>query len=98
LAASWVVPGVPAAEADRSPSEVDAVAVHALQGVLAGKLAVPNAVLDPADAACLAYDYAAALLRERARRSPPPPAPAPAPVGPPPRFPRPTAEQDEMPF
>ena len=86
-----------------SPAEgehalLDYFAAQALNGLLAGKLAVPNTVLDPTETACSAYDYAEALLRERARRSPSPPVPVAVPVEPPLRFPRPTFDDDEMPF
>lgn len=77
---------------------LDYFAAQALNGLLAGKLAVPNTVLDPTDAASSAYDYAEALVRERARRSPSPPAPVAVPVEPPPRFPRPAFDEDELPF
>jgi len=84
--------------AEGEHSLLDYFAAHALNGLLSGKLAVPNTVLDTTETAYSAYDYAEALLRERARRSPLPPAPVPVPVEPPPRFPRPTFDDDEMPF
>ena len=107
-----VEPFAPAAEPSALPpvpisspgegerSLLDYFAAQALNGLLAGKLAVPNTVLDPGDTARLAYDHAEALVRERARRSPAPPVPVPVPVAvePPPRFPRPTFDPNEMPF
>ncbi len=84
--------------AEGEHSLLDYFAAQALNGLLAGKLAVPNTVLDPTETASSAYDYAEALLRERARRSPLPPALVPVPVEPPPYFSRPTFDDDEMPF
>lgn len=86
------------APAEGEHALLDYFAAQALNGLLAGKLAVPNTTLDPTDAARLAYDHAEALVRERARRSPSSPAPVPVAVEPPPRFPRPTFDPDEMPF
>ncbi len=63
-------------------SLLDYFAVHAFNGLVAGKLAVPNAVLDPTETARLAYDYAEALLRERTQRTPLPPTPAVMPAAP----------------
>ena len=105
-----VEPFAPTAEPSTSPplpipspaegehSLLDYFAAQALNGLLAGKLAVPNTVLDPTETASSAYEYAEALLRERARRSPLPPAPVAVPVEPPPYFSRPTFDDDEMPF
>jgi hypothetical protein len=95
-------PGTPLPLPIPSPVEgehslLDYFAAHALNGLLAGKLAVPNTVLDPTETAYSAYGYAEALLRERTRRSPSPPAPVLVPVEPP-HFPRPTFDDDEMPF
>jgi len=88
------IPTVSPAESDRSL--LDYFAAQAVNGLLAGQLAVPNTVLTPTETARLAYDYAEALLRERARRFPS--ASTPVPVEPPPHFPRPTFDDDEMPF
>jgi len=87
---------VPPAESDRPL--LDYFAAQAVNSLLAGKLAVPNTVLPPTETARLAYDYAEALMRERARRFPSAPVPVPVPVEPPPHFPRPTFDEDEMPF
>jgi hypothetical protein len=84
--------------AEGEHSLLDYFAAQALNGLLAGKLAVPNTVLDPTETAYSAYDYAEALLRERARRSPVPLVPVPMPVELPPRFSRPAFADDEMPF
>jgi len=90
------IPTAPPAESERSL--LDYFAAQAINGLLAGKLAVPNTVLTPTETARLAYDYAEALLSERIRRSPSLPAPVPIPVEPPFYFPRPTFDEDEMPF
>ncbi len=90
------IPTAPPAEGERSL--LDYFAAQAINGLLAGQLAVPNTVLTPTETARLAYDYAEALLSERIRRSPSLPAPVPIPVEPPSHFPRPTFDEDEMPF
>lgn len=89
-----LIPTVPPAESDHSL--LDYFAAQAINGLLAGQLSVPNTVLDPTDTARLAFDYAEALLRERARRFPP--ASIPVPVEPLPQSPRPTFDDYEMPF
>jgi hypothetical protein len=91
-----LIPAVPPAESDRSL--LDYFAAQAVNGLLAGKLAVPNTVLTPTETARLAYDYAEALLHERARRFPSASTPVSVPVEPLPRFPRPTFDDDEVPF
>lgn len=93
---SLPIPTVPPAESERSL--LDYFAAQAINGLLAGKFAVPNTVLTPTETARLAYDYAEALLNERIRRSPTLPAPVPIPVEPPSHFSRPTFDTDEMPF
>jgi hypothetical protein len=87
------IPTAPPAEGERSL--LDYFAAQAINGLLAGKLAVPNTVLTPTETARLAYDYAEALLSERIRRFPS--ASTPVPVEPP-HLPRPTFDDDEMPF
>jgi len=47
---------------------IDYFAAHALNGLLAGKLAVPNTPLDASEIARLAYDCSEAMLDERANR------------------------------
>lgn len=90
------IPPAPPAESEQSL--LDYFAAQAINGLLAGKLAVPNTVLIPTEIASLAYDYAEALLSERIRRSPSLAAPLPIPVEPPANFSRPTFDEDEMPF
>lgn len=49
-------------------SQLDSFAAHALNGLLAGMLSVPNTSLDTSEIARIAYNYAEAMLRERQRR------------------------------
>lgn len=49
-------------------ARLDSFAAHALNGLLAGMLSVPNTTLDTAEVARMAYNYAEAMLRERQRR------------------------------
>lgn len=92
------LPTPTALPAESERSLLDYFAAQAINGLLAGKLAIPNTVLTPTETARLAYDYAEALLSERSRRSPSLAAPVPTPVEPPSHFPRPTFDDDEMPF
>jgi hypothetical protein len=47
---------------------LDTFAGHALNGILAGMLSIPNTPLDTAEIARMAFNYAEAMLRERQRR------------------------------
>lgn len=49
-------------------AQLDSFAAHALNGLLAGMLSIPNTALDTAEIARMAYNYAEAMLRERQRR------------------------------
>lgn len=61
---------IPAAlDSDESTNtQLDLFAAHALNGLLAGMLSVPNTSLDTSEVAHMAYNYAEAMLRERQRR------------------------------
>ena len=49
-------------------TQLDSFAAHALNGLLAGMLSVPNTSLDTLEVARMAYNYAEAMMRERQRR------------------------------
>ena len=58
-----------ALDSDESTNiQLDLFAAHALNGLLAGMLSVPNTSLDTSEVAHMAYNYAEAMLRERQRR------------------------------
>jgi len=73
--------GLPTAAPDSAENlnaRLDSFAAHALNGLLAGMLSVPNTSLDTSEVARMAYNYAEAMLRERQRRldnQVPPPSP-----------------------
>jgi len=62
------VPPAPVVHDESAGSLLDTFAAHALDGLLAGMLSVPNTSLNTSDVAHMAYNYAEAMLRERQRR------------------------------